>query len=128
MKNVLDRAENLNKKNPNFPYLFPRVSNSEFNKEIKDVLKKIGFTNKVRIKKRNRLGEVETLVVPKFSIISSHTGRRTYITLCIENGIRPDLIMKSTGQKKFDTLNRYIKRSEMALSREFQQKVVLGDS
>jgi len=128
LKNVLERAEKLNKNNPNFPFLFPKISNHEFNKEIKEVLKKIGFTNNVRIKKRNRLGEVETLVVPKYSIISSHTGRRTYITLCIENGIRPDLIMKSTGQKKFDTLNRYIKRSEMALSREFQQKVVLGDS
>jgi len=130
LKPLLNITQNNNRRTPvsYFPYLFQRITNQEFNREIKDVLKKIGLTNHVRIKRRNKIGEVETMVVPKHTVISSHTGRRTYITLCIEWNIRPDLIMLSTGQKKMDTLNKYIKRTQMGLLKEFRTKIQIKEN
>ena len=44
---------------------------------------------------------------PKYEIISSHTARRTGITLLILKGIPLSIIMKISGHKKIETLMKY---------------------
>ena len=77
---------------------------------------------KFSVKKRNRIIEVS---VPKYKRISSHTGRRTYITLALEQGVRLDILMKTTGHKKFDTMNKYTKITDTTVNEEFLGKIKL---
>jgi integrase len=110
---ILLLSKSLNHIKEDFPNLkeyriFPKVPDQKFNKEIKGVLKKIGINNMVKINKKVK-NVVSEENVPKYELVSSHTGRRTYITWCKSNDIDNDIIMKTTGHKNTQTLNRYNK-------------------
>lgn len=110
---------------PQFPKLFFPISNQVFNREIKEVCRKIGITSQVKKVKIVKNKTIET-VVPKYSLISSHTGRRTFITLSLNQNIRPDILMKTTGHKKFETMKRYTKITDKYVNKEFSDKIKLS--
>jgi hypothetical protein len=61
---------------------------------------------------------------PKYELVHSHIGRKTFITISLEKGVQPHILMKSTGHTKYDTMFRkYSKISENTISREFRQKL-----
>jgi len=122
VKQWFDKLKNsILKKDKNAP-LFPKISNPYFNREIKVICSYLPSLNKdIRIKSDNKKEEVT--YVPKYNLISSHTGRRTYITINLNNGVRVDLLMKTTGHKKFDTLKKYIKQTKETISNEFENKI-----
>ena len=70
--------------------VFPTISNQKFNIYLKELA---------------QLAEIE-------KDISSHTGRRTFITLCIERGMDLESIMIHTGHRSMDELLRYWKKSK----------------
>jgi integrase len=76
------------------------------------------FVKKVKTKKNKIIEEV----IPKYKLISSHTGRRTFITLSLNDNIRPDIVMKTTGHKKFETMKRYTKITDKNVSKEYTEK------
>ena len=45
-------------------------------------------------------------------IISSHMGRKTFVSLCREAGVSPEMIMTVTGHKNYKTLEAYVGTSE----------------
>jgi integrase len=102
--------------------LFPKVTNSDFNNEIKLLCEKLEFNELVSVIEKRK--ESVKKVYRKYECISSHTGRRTYVTLCLKMGIRPDILMKSTGHLKIDTLKRYNKYSTTSIHEEFEKKVL----
>lgn len=53
-----------------------------------------------------------TVSKPKYAFISTHTGRRTFITLSYEKGMQAEMVMKITGIKKWETFKKYLKVSE----------------
>ena len=98
--------------------IFPRIHASIFNIEIKSVLKTIKIDTMVsKIIFRGK-EKIERLV-PKHELISSHTGRRTYVTLSFENGNDATIIMKTTGHSKIETMNRYNRVS----AQQIQEKI-----
>jgi integrase len=40
---------------------------------------------------------------------STHTARHTFITLSLEQGIRPEIIMQRTSHKDIKTMMKYVK-------------------
>jgi hypothetical protein len=116
---VMKKGEKLT---PYQPYLFPKVYSQDFNKEIKLLLKKIGLNSEVKIRKRVK-GNIVEKVVPKYTLISSISGRRTYITSCLLQNIRPHILMKTTGHKKVGTLLRYNKETDLNIFNEFNSKI-----
>lgn len=94
--------------------IFPKITNQAFNKKIKTVLQEIKIDSLVQKITGTGADKTETLV-PKYAQISSHTGRRTYITLSYQNGNDTSIIMKTTGHVKVETLNRYNKISHMQI-------------
>jgi len=106
--------------------LFDSISNSDFNIEIKKLCEKLNFNTVVHIKEKKKNGE--TKVYRKFECISSHTGRRTFVTLCLKLGIRPDILMKSTGHLKLDTMRRYNRYTTTSIHEEFENKVLFGNN
>jgi site-specific recombinase XerD len=120
---LLDDFKNNKYSEKHHPRLFPKVLVQHFNKEIKDVLFKIGITNSVKVIRHIKGNNVETYV-SKSQLISSHTGRRSYITNCLLQGIRPHILMKTTGHKKIGTLLKYNRESESNIFNEYERKVL----
>jgi integrase len=112
------------KRNEDDYRLFPKVTNSDFNEEIKLLCQKLEFDELVSITEKRK--ESVKKVYRKYECISSHTGRRTYVTLCLKMGIRPDILMKSTGHLKIDTLKRYNRYTTTSIHEEFEKKVLFG--
>lgn len=84
-----------------------RISNQKFNSYVKDLCKEAGITNLIEIVRFEK-GEKKYLIVPKYKLIASHTGRRTFITNSILAGIPLPVIQKITGHRKLSTIQRYI--------------------
>lgn len=58
---------------------------------------------------------------PKWKFISSHTARRTFVTIFDELGMSHKAIMAITGHKKFDTLKRYLGTSNNFVNEQFKK-------
>lgn len=94
-----------------YDYNLPTISPQRFREYIKEVCEKVGFEDpitKTSFIGKNRIEEV----LPKYKMISTHTARRTFITLSLEKGMRPDIVMSITGHKSYSSFKKYIKLSE----------------
>lgn len=101
--------------------LFPKISNQNYNREIKELFKKINLNDMHKIKLNN--SKATTLIKSKWQLISSHSGRRTYISLNINKGLGIDTIMRTTGHNNFETLRIYVKQSQQSVYEEFEKVV-----
>jgi site-specific recombinase XerD len=114
-------AENRISK-PHHPRLVKYIPSQTFNSEIKDVLKKLKLKRRINViwRQANTKHEESKEL---WEVVSSHTGRRTYVTLSLEQGISLHHLMQSTGHTKTGTLLRYNKTSRESVSQEFESKV-----
>lgn len=60
-----------------------------------------------------------THLAPKYEFVTTHTARRTFVTLALEDRLRPELIMKITGHKDLKSFNRYVNVTEDVVLMEF---------
>jgi hypothetical protein len=100
--------------------IFPPVLSQKFNSEIKELLKIIGIDSMVSVIKFKGKKKEESLL-PKYELISSITGRRTYVSLSYANGNDPMIIMETTGHKKYETLKRYNQISKEQVQEKIKQ-------
>ncbi|WP_375433836.1 tyrosine-type recombinase/integrase [uncultured Hymenobacter sp.] len=94
------------------------ISNQKLNAYIKDVARLAGIdtpTEQVEYRGSQRTSTTH----PKYELISSHTGRRTYVTLSLEGGLSWETIMESTGHKDFKSFRRYIQVTPERLLADF---------
>lgn len=47
-------------------------------------------------------------VLPKYALLSSHAGRRTFICNALSLGIPPQVVMKWTGHSDYKVMKPYI--------------------
>ena len=70
----------------------------------------MGYTNEV--KKTYRIGnEIIVQHLPFYERISSHTARRSFITIMKNKKIPDKVIMSITGHKSLEVFNKYYKPS-----------------
>ena len=55
-----------------------------------------------------QVSDVEGNTQPKYKLTTFHTGRRTFITNLVNKSVSVNAIMKMTGHKKIETLQKYI--------------------
>lgn len=91
----------------------PPISNQKSNYALKDIAEIAGVTDMIIVEKFSGSNRI-VINKPKCDFISTHTGRRTFITLSYEKGMSPEMIMKITGIKSWNTLKKYLKISEKA--------------
>lgn len=87
------------------------MSDQKINSYIKEVGKMAGIDGMVSIN-RNVGGKTVTESIPKYSLITTHTARRSFATNAYKSGVPTIAIMKITGHKEESTFLRYIKVSE----------------
>lgn len=86
----------------------PVISNQKLNQALKSLGKVAGIKQEVAIQRYRGATRVDSKI-PKYSLITTHTARRTFITLSLEKGIRPEVVMSITGHKDYRTFKAYIK-------------------
>jgi integrase len=89
-----------------YSYDLPLISNQKQNDRIKEILKEVGFDREVEFTRAK--GVDQKLFVKKFyERISTHTARRTFITIMRNKGIADKTIMSISGHSDIKTFNMY---------------------
>ena len=95
-----------------YDYRLPEISNQKFNEYIKEVIKIVGYTE--NIKKTSKLGnEIIETVTSFYERISSHTARRSFITIMKTEKVPDKIIMGFTGHKSLEVFNQYYKPNDI---------------
>ncbi|WP_318346002.1 tyrosine-type recombinase/integrase [Flagellimonas baculiformis] len=89
--------------------LFPKISQQKFNKQLKYLLKDLGFNRMITKPKMIGSKVVDTEEKPLWELISSHGGRRGFVKNSIDLGnMDYQTIMKLSGHKTFSEFSKYI--------------------
>ncbi|AZI39187.1 tyrosine-type recombinase/integrase [Epilithonimonas vandammei] len=94
-----------------YDYNLPSITNQKMNEYIKEVFKKLEFTDE--IKKTMKYGD--ELVDQKaefWTRISSHTARRSFITIMKNKRVPDKVFMSYTGHTSLEVFNAYYRPSE----------------
>jgi site-specific recombinase XerD len=89
----------------------PTISNQKMNDYIKEIGELAGINEPIILTKYQGTVKIERSE-PKFNFLSTHTARRTFVTLSLEKGMRPEIVMAITGHKDYATFKKYIKLTE----------------
>lgn len=87
--------------------IFPCQALQKMNSHLKTLCRLAGITTEITIVSyhgENRIQET----VSKCDKMSTHAGRRTFISLAIANGVPPQVVMKMTGKRTIKSLQVYI--------------------
>jgi len=98
----------------------PVISSHKFNDNLKIICKKIGLDEPIKIVSYSGSKKIEQ-VYKKYELVSSHTGRRSFITLSLEKGIRPEVLMQITGHTDFKSFRKYIKIIDVVKENELNK-------
>ena len=78
-----------------------------YNHYLHKLMKDIGFTDEVRYEEWQN-GVIKVVTAPKYKLISSHTARRTAITIGVLRGINVHDLKKCSGHSNLQSLDHYI--------------------
>lgn len=102
---ILDKYKNIH-----FPkgLALPVISNAKMNEYLKEAAEIAGIKEPVRIVffKGNKRYEN---VLPKCELLTTHSGRKTFICNAIRLGIPTNVIMEWTGHSDYKAMKPYIK-------------------
>lgn len=104
-----DYAKEILKKHDGNPPVM--ISNQKMNDYIKDIGESAGIDTPIILTKYQGATKIEK-AEPKYKFLSSHTARRTFVTLSLEKGMRPEIVMSITGHRDYPTFKKYIKLTE----------------
>lgn len=98
----------------------PHLAQQHLNEWIKKVCKAVGIDDKVEVTSSNGLRHT-TETKRKYDLVSSHTARRTGVTLLYMTGIPLQQVMLISGHKDEDSIRHYLrltKEENVALLRD----------
>ena len=85
----------------------PNYTNQAMNRDIKELCKLAGINEEIRV--TTYKGNVRTdKIQPKWELVGTHTGRRTFIVNALSLGITPNIVMKWTGHSDYKAMKPYI--------------------
>jgi hypothetical protein len=94
---------------------FPVISGQKMNVVIKDLGELAGLTEMVTIVKQRRNQHIEK-TVPKYKLITTHIGRKTFITLSVLLEIQSEVTMGLTTRHSHETMEKSIMKPEFGQS------------
>jgi len=92
-------------------FRLPVISNQKSNDYIKELCEKAKINDNIKITRFKGAERIE-LVEPKYKLITTHTARRTFVTISLEKGMRPEMVMAITGHKSYKNFKKYIKLTD----------------
>ena len=101
------------------------ITNQKMNDYLKDLCELVGIDEPFE-KVTCRGGKKVVTSHPKYELISTHTGRRTFATNLMLKGVAPEIVMEFTGHKDYASFAKYVnipKISKMQIARN----AILGE-
>ena len=94
-----------------YDFQLPKISNQKFNKYLKELFKLMEYNEKVKktMKFGNEIIETQSFLYER---ISSHTARRSFITIMKNHGVPDKIIMSYTGHKSIEIFNNYYRPNQ----------------
>ena len=96
-----------------FGAALPVISNQRMNEYLKELGELCGIDKPVTItyyKGNQRVDDI----LPKYALLGTHTGRRTFICNALMMGIPPQVVMKWTGHSDYKAMKPYIDVADAA--------------
>lgn len=87
--------------------VFQEKSSQKMNKRLKEIAKMCGIVTPISIVQMSGSKRTD-ITVPKYELISTHCGRRTFISNAISLGVPPHVVMKWTGHSDYKAMEPYI--------------------
>ena len=97
-----------------YDYILPSLSNQKLNDYLKELGKLAGVDAKEKIIRYSGVKE-HVIKNPKYMFMSSHMGRRTFVTLMLEKGVPITVVQKLTQHADLRTLLKYESHSQKTL-------------
>ena len=95
-----------------YQYKLPKYTLQYFNRELKKIFENHNLFETKIPKKKRQLGKIEPTNFKKRELISSHTCRRTFITLAVSANVPLNAIMLASGHTQLRTLQKYAKKQQ----------------
>lgn len=103
-------------------FKLPQISNQKLNDNIKNVCKMAGLTEEISIERW--IGNKKVRIIgPKYEFISTHTGRKTFITLGLQLGVPSSIVMDLSGITSERTLKKYKGPAEQSVVEQWMDKM-----
>lgn len=97
-----------------YDYNMPKLSAKEYNDVLKIVAHKAGLRRLERIREIRGTEHIER-DIPKYELMSSHAGRRSFCTNFYNEGVSMAAIMSISGHKTESEFRKYIKKNSVRL-------------
>lgn len=113
--------------------VFQDKSPQKMNIRLKEICKMCGIDTPIVVTEMYG-SERKEIIVPKYELITTHCGRRTFISNALALGIPPNVVMKWTGHSDYKAMLPYIavadkiRRENMALFNKIESKDKKQDS
>lgn len=104
---LIDKALNILKKYELFEKPLPVISNQKMNKYLKELCYKAELFEKVKVTEQKGNQVIEK-VYQKYELVTTHTARRTFITLSLTKGMNAQIVMSITGHKSYNSFKKYV--------------------
>lgn len=87
--------------------VFKAKSSQKMNVRLKEIARMCGIDTPVSLVEMYG-SERREITVPKYRLIATHTGRRTFIVNALSLGVPPNVVMKWTGHSDYKAMQPYI--------------------
>ncbi len=116
-KSILDKYKDFHFQNDK---VLPVISNVKMNVHLKDMAEIAGIDEPQRIvyfKGNERIEEV----YPKYKLLTTHCGRRTFIVNALFLGIPAEVVMRWTGHSDYKAMKPYVKIVDQLKEKEMNK-------
>jgi len=101
-------------------YDLPMISEPKYNIYIKELCQLAGINSPSEVTVYQG-GKKTYKKVPKYQLVTSHIGTKTFITHCLEKGISPKVVSEMTGKSVKTIIDHYYGTSEKVIKLEMDR-------
>jgi len=100
--------------------VLPVISNQKMNDYLKELCKIAGFNEEIRITTYKGSERIDQ-VFPKYELIGTHQGRKSFICNALAAGVPVNVVMKWTGHSDYKAMKPYIDVADSIKAREMNK-------
>jgi integrase len=105
-----------------YNFKLPKVSEQKINQSIKEACRIAGINESMYTERWSGNRKIR-ITGYKYEFISTHSGRKTFITLALSHGMPVEYIMELTGISEYQTLSHYRAKFEDSSIENYLKKV-----
>jgi len=117
---IKQARELINKYKDTMYYPIPRISSQKLNEKIQECCEEVGITQEVVLTRYIGAREISQKF-KKYELISSHVGRRSFITNSLVLGIPERVVRSISNHKDEKSFRKYVNISELHKQKELEK-------